>query len=207
MASRESINQEAIALVAQNRLDAYDVVRKQKLQAVVGITGRPLVVYAVDAPSQNPIKGQLVGAGLLYINVNDKDVFDEMTRNLTGRALDVLLHSPGGSAEATESIVHLLRARFDNIRFIVPSMAKSAATMLAMSGDQVVMDEISELGPTDPQMQLVRDGQPISSPAQAIVDLFRRAQDEVNRDPSALPSWVPILREFGPSLLAECYNY
>jgi hypothetical protein len=114
------------------------------------------------------------------------------------------MHSPGGLAEAAESLVELLRARFTSVRFIIPSIAKSAATMVAMSGDQLLMDEMSELGPTDPQMVLVRDGQTIQAPAQAIKDQFEIAQNEVNNDPSKLPAWVPILREYGPALLAQC---
>jgi hypothetical protein len=68
------------------------------------------------------------------------------------------------------------------------------------------MDERSELGPTDPQMVMSRDGQIIMAPAQAIKDEFEKAQREVNSDPSKLPSWVPILREYGPALLAQCDN-
>lgn len=204
MASWESIQKEMIAL---NRGDSADIVRRQKLAGVQAITGRPLIIYAADFSPQNPVKAQLTGQGL-NISLSDKDGFDEVTRNIEGPNLDVLLHSPGGSAEATESIVELLRARFENIRFIVPSVAKSAATIMAMAGNQLVMDERSELGPTDPQMVMAfRDRGTIAAPAQAIKDQFKTAQDEINADASKLPSWVPILGMYGPSLLAQCDNH
>ncbi len=203
MASWDSIAKEVSDI---NRPDAYDIVRRQKIDAVQQRTGRHLVIYAADFTNPNPIKAQVV-ANLVVLSLQDKDGFDEVTRNLPQDSnLDVLLHSPGGSAEATESIVELLRARFSHIRFIIPSVAKSAATMMAMSGNQLVMDERSELGPTDPQMLMSRDGQLIMAPAQAIKDQFQTAQEEVNRDPTKLPSWVPILREYGPALLAQCDN-
>jgi Serine dehydrogenase proteinase len=143
----------------------------------------------------------------MSISLADKDGFDEVTRTLPKDSkLDILLHSPGGSAEATESIVALLRARFSHIRFIIPDIAKSAATMLAMSGEQLVMDERSELGPTDPQMIFTQEGRVIVAPAQAIKDQFKTAQDEINADPKKLPSWVPILGWYGPALLAQCDN-
>ncbi len=205
MASWNEIVQEVAALAS--RSDAYDIVRRRKIDAVRQITGRDLVIYAADFTAKNPIKAQFTGP-LAAIGLNDKDGFDEVTRNLPrDTALDVLLHSPGGSAEATESIVELLRARFSKIRFIIPNVAKSAATMMAMSGDELLLDERSELGPTDPQMLMIRDGQQIVAPAQAIKDQFQKAQDEINRDQSKLPSWVPILRQYGPSLLAECDNH
>lgn len=205
MASWNSIVQEVQNLLPTDPA-AYDTVRRQKIAAVCQITGRPLVIYATDFTTINPVKAQLIGSGF-QISLRDKDGFDEVTRNLSGDNLDVLIYSPGGSAEATESIVSLLRARFSDIRFIIAGTAKSAATMLAMSGNQILMDELSELGPTDPQMVMIRDGQTLVAPAQAIKDQFEAAQQEINADPGRLPAWVPILRLYGPSLLAECDNH
>lgn len=206
MSSWNSINDEIVHLL-QDRPDAFDVVRRKKMKAVQEITGRPLIIYATDFITTNPLKSQFAG-NLMSISLADKDGFDEVTRNLPlGSKIDVLLHSPGGTAEATESIVALLRARFSHIRFIIPNVAKSAATMLAMSGEQLVMDERSELGPTDPQMILIQEGRVIVAPAQAIKDQFKMAQDDINADPKKLPSWVPILGLYGPALLAECDNH
>ncbi len=204
MSSWKSILDEIVSL---ERPDAFDIVRRQKMKAVQEITERPLIVYAVDFITPNPLKSQFVG-NLMSISLADKDGFDEVTRNLQKDSkIDILLHSPGGSAEATESIVALLRDRFSHIRFIIPNVAKSAATMLAMSGEQLVMDERSELGPTDPQMVLTQEGRVIVAPAQAIKDQFETAQKEINADPQKLPSWIPILGWFGPALLAECDNH
>lgn len=204
MSSWNSILDEIVGL---NRPDALDIVRRQKMKAVEVITGRPLIVYAVDFIAPNPLKAQLAG-NLMSISLADKDGFDEVTRNLPRNSgIDILLHSPGGSAEATDSIVALLRGRFSHIRFIIPNVAKSAATMLAMSGEQLLMDDRSELGPTDPQMIFNQQGRVIVAPAQAIKDQFKAAQDEINADPGKLPSWVPILGWYGPALLAQCDNH
>lgn len=199
-------NWESIAneVIATGGLNALDVVRRRKIADVVAITNRSLIIYAVDSPVSNPIKGQI---GDISISLTDKDGFDEVTRNLPGPNLDVVLHTPGGSAEATESVVELLRARFDDIRFIVPNMAKSAGTIMAMAGNQILMDERSELGPTDPQMLFYSGQQARPSPAQAIKDQFEQAQQDINGDPARLPGWVPILQAYGPSLLAECDNH
>ena len=205
MASWDSILKEVTNL---NRPDGFDVVRRQKLARVEQVTGRHLLIYASDFGTQDRIKAQFAG-GMMIVTIMDKDGFDEVTRNIPkdDKGLDVFLHSPGGSAEATESIVALLRDRCASMRFIVPNIAKSAATMMAMSGDQILMDERSELGPIDPQLIISRDNQLIAAPAQAIKDQFKKAQDDINTDPNKLPSWVPILREYGPSLLAECDNH
>jgi hypothetical protein len=204
MSSWNSILKEIVGL---NRPDAFDVVRREKMKAVQKVTGQPLIIYAADFIAPNPFKAQVAG-NLMSISLADKDGFDEVTRNLPKDSkIDILLHSPGGSAEAAESIVALLRDRFSYIRFIIPNVAKSAATMLAMSGEQLLMDDRSELGPTDPQMIFTQEGRVIVAPAQAIKDQFKAAQDEINADPNKLPSWVPILGWYGPALLAQCDNH
>ncbi|MEO7002350.1 MAG: ATP-dependent Clp protease proteolytic subunit [Ktedonobacterales bacterium] len=179
----DAIVSEANAL---NKPDAFDIVRRRKIDAVQQITRRHLVIYAIDF--NRPLKAQL--GNFSSITLADKLGFDEVTRNLApDSGVDVLLHSPGGSAEATESIVEMLRTRCEHIRYIVPGEAKSAATMMAMSGEQLVMDEQSELGPTDPQMIINRQGQIIQAPAQAIKDQFMMAQDEVT---ACLPACLAI---------------
>lgn len=63
----------------------------------------------------------------------------EVCRGLTGPGLDLIVHSPGGSAEATASMVRYLRQKFTHIRVFVPLAAMSAATMWALSGDEIWM--------------------------------------------------------------------
>jgi len=178
----------------------YDAVRRAKYKLVKKITGRPLLVYATAF--LNPVKVQLA-TPFLTIDLSDKDGFYEIIRNINANDVDLFLHSPGGSAEATESIVKMLRSKFNKVRFIVTGAAKSAATMLALSGNSILMDKSAELGPIDPQVR-VRGR---FSPAGSIIEQFDRASDELRQDPSRLPVWIPILQEFAPALLVECENY
>ena len=187
------------------RHDAWDVVRRRRLAKLHALTGRDLILYATDFIAMNPVKAQAV-QGQTTITLADKDALHTVMRSLEGPNLDVMLHSPGGMAEAAESIVAMIRGKYKHVRFIIPNAAKSAATLIAMSGDELLMDSRSELGPTDPQFQFVRDGRLVVSPAQAIKDQFAQAQKDINADPKKIPSWVPILREYGPSLLAQCDN-
>lgn len=178
----------------------FDGVRRSKYTLVSKITGRPLIVYATAF--HEPIKSQLASP-FLNIDLSDKDGFYEITRNIKSRKVDVFLHSPGGSAEATESIVKMLRSKFGDIRFIITGVAKSAATMLAMSGNSILMDISAEVGPIDPQVR-VRNRY---SPTGSIIEQFDRATQELKKDPSQLSVWIPILQEFAPALLVECENY
>lgn len=201
MTSWKEIQDEIAATrTAEKPIPDVDGVRRRKYKLLSGLTGRPLVVYATAF--HNPIKAQ-IAAPFLSIDLSDKDGFDEVTQKIKSDKVDVFIHSPGGSAEATESIVKILRNRFKDIRFIVTGAAKSAATMLAMSGNSILMDDAGEVGPIDPQ---VRVGSRFS-PAGSIIEQFDRATEVLKKNPDQLPVWVPILKEFAPALLVECENY
>lgn len=74
---------------------------------------------------------------------------------LDGRAfeeLDLVIHSGGGLAHSAYQIVELLRLHTDRLNACVPFWAKSAATLLSIGADKIVLGERAELGPLDVQM-------------------------------------------------------
>ena len=127
----------------------------------------------------------------------------EVSHGLQGDALDLILHSPGGSPEAAEAIVLYLRSRFSHIRVIVPQLAMSAATMIACAADEIVLGKHSFLGPTDPQLVLPTSLGVRAIPAQAVLDQFDRAQQDC-ADPAKLSAWLPMLTQYGPDVLVQC---
>lgn len=182
----------------------FDTFRREKYAAVEKITGRPLIVYATDFLNKDKVNAC---RGDVEIDLTDRDGFLEVTQALEDKAADVMLYSPGGLPEAADSIVHILRSKFDHVRFIIPSVAKSAATMIALSGHELLMEHNAELGPIDPQFRLVKaDGTPVIAPAQAIIDQFEKAQEIIGKDPKKLAAWIPILQQYGPSLYQQCLN-
>jgi hypothetical protein len=70
--------------------------------------------------------------------------------------LVVILNTGGGVVEIAERMVQVIRHFYQEVVFIVPNVAMSAGTVLAMSGDAIMMDYFSCLGPIDPQVE--RDG-------------------------------------------------
>lgn len=62
------------------------------------------------------------------------------------------LNTPGGSAEAVEKMVEIIRHHYGEVFFVVPDAAFSAGTILCMAGDRIYMDYSSSLGPIDPQV-------------------------------------------------------
>lgn len=177
----------------------YDTLRRRHLEALSKRTGRAAIVYATAWLEDR----DGLSAEVLSIGLGDKGGFMEAVSNVQERELDLFLHSPGGEAEAAEAIMDYLRTRFDHIRAIVPLAAMSAATMMALACDEIVMGAHSQLGPIDPQLTIHTPEGPRSAPGQAIIDQFARAKTEC-QDPRNIGAWLPILRSYGPGLIAVC---
>lgn len=72
--------------------------------------------------------------------------------------IDLFLYSVGGLTDVPWRIVSMLREFGDRLGVIVPYKAMSAATMIAIGADEIVMGPKGELGPIDPQMSIQRGG-------------------------------------------------
>lgn len=87
------------------------------------------------------------------------------------RRLVFFIHTSGGSVQACEKIVEIIRHHYEEVYFVVPDMAMSAGTILCMSGDKIYMDYSSSLGPIDPQVTVTSDGQLKFVPALGYLDM------------------------------------
>jgi len=176
----------------------FDYVRRKYLAELHKYTSRNTILYATNWTDPR-------GFPPAFVSIGEDDVQALMGvfKDLPSGGLDLILHSPGGSAETTEAVVSYVRSKFSDLRVIIPYAAMSAATMLACSAQKIVMGKHSFLGPIDPQM-LIADqyGNTKAVPAQAILDQFEKAKQEC-LDPRVLGVWAPILPQYGPALLIE----
>lgn len=145
-------------------------------------------------------KAALVAKAPEAFSLNDQDMngfmaaIHGMDRKL---GLDLILHTPGGSIAATEALVTYLRSMFDgNIRAIVPQIAMSAGTMIALACREIVMGKHSSLGPIDPQIN--------GSPAHGMLEMFELAKQEIKSDPSSIPVWQVLLSRYPATFIASC---
>lgn len=174
----------------------HDVIRRKYIKDLADFTGRNVIVYYSGWLQ----KGDMVGPGFNGFAVHDADkngfmsVIHQLDRS---KGLDLVLHTPGGSVAATESLVYYLRQMFGNdIRAIVPQLAMSAGTMISLSCKEVVMGKHSSLGPIDPQFNGI--------PAHGVIEEFNRARTEIAADPSTAYIWQPILGQYPPTFVGEC---
>ncbi|MGB3682204.1 MAG: hypothetical protein WA990_06915 [Rubrobacteraceae bacterium] len=173
----------------------YDLTRRKYLQQLQELTGRNVIVYYSAWLQKSDLLNQ--GVTGFELNDNDKNGFMATIHELDrSKGLDLLLHTPGGATAATESLIDYLRKMFGNdMRAIVPQLAMSAGTMVALACKEVVMGAQSSLGPVDPQI--------FGLPAHGIIEEFNRAADEIREDQTRIPVWQPIIAKYNPTLIGE----
>ncbi len=171
-------------------------VRHKYLNNLHTKTGRNIIAYYSGWLSKpNNSQNSLID--------EDKNGFMTAVHNLDRTlGLDLILHTPGGSISATQSLVNYLRTMFgDDIRAIVPQIAMSAGTMVACSCKSILMGKESNLGPIDPQLAGV--------PAYAVIEEFNRACQEITLpsgeiDQAKLAIWQQIISQYRPTFLTQC---
>jgi hypothetical protein len=172
---------------------AIDIVRRKYLNSLHKVTGRNIIAYYSGFLSKP-------GMPQLEINDEDKNGFMMCVHKLDrSKGLDLLLHTPGGSISATQSIVHYLHKMFNrDLRAIVPQIAMSAGTMIACACKKILMAKHSNLGPIDPHLKGI--------PAYGVIEEFKRACKEIAEDKNKIPIWQKIIEQYRPTFLSQCEN-
>jgi hypothetical protein len=81
-----------------------------------------------------------------------KAFFDQRHDIKLGEPVALLLESGGGHAAMAFKIARLFQRRAKEFVVVIPSYAKSAATLMALAGTSVIMGRDAELGPLDLQL-------------------------------------------------------
>ncbi|RYZ73593.1 MAG: S49 family peptidase [Proteobacteria bacterium] len=172
---------------------AFDTVRRRHLKALADHTGRNVIAYYSGWQAKGSVGGT-------EIRDEDRDGFMRCVHGLNcDLGLDFILHTPGGSIAATQSIIVYLREKFGrNIRAIVPHTAMSGGTIMACSAASIVMARHSSIGPIDPQIRGI--------PAKGVLDEFRKAFEEISAEPKKEAVWRPILSQYSPTFIGQCRN-
>lgn len=107
--------------------------------------------------------------------------------------LDLMLTSFGGDGEAAIRMASMCHAQREDFRVIVPDTAASAATLLALGAESIVMSDTSALGPVDPQVYLqARD---TYYPAKDIIRIVDDLDERTKTTPHAFELYIALLAE------------
>lgn len=161
---------------------------------------RKLIVYIAKIGNQKSA-----------INTDDIAPIGSMLANCGSvENLDLMIHSPGGSGVTAEKIVEMCRQHTTKeFRVIVPNMAKSAATIIALGADKIVMGYCSELGPIDAQKFINVGGITQQLSAQSFISARENLLKELAKAKEEKKEFIGYLQQLSsstvePAFIEEC---
>ena len=173
-------------LFQANRADRYQ--RQAIIKQIQARTDRGLICY--------------VSGNNCMIDADDTMPFVDLLHNVPpNRDLDLLLHTNGGSIDAAEKLMEMMRKCVGTAKFriIVPEFAKSAGTLMVLGADSVVMSDMSELGPIDPQIRIFDTWQSV----QNYLDAYDTHAAAIKREPDNIAERI-MLDKLDPTTLKLC---
>lgn len=176
-------------------IDEINKERKKMLKRIAKLRdNRDILVIAADLSK---------GRARIAIEYTDILAVEDQLENLSGKDIDIILETPGGFAEVVEDIVKLIRGKYEHVGIIIPGYAKSAGTIFAMAGDEILMGKASALGPIDAQI-LSPNGKRYS--ADAFLKGLDKIKDEVEETKKLNAVYIPILQNISPGEIQHCEN-
>ncbi len=166
--------------------------RKGIIEKIEDKIGRPILVYYTSF--SYPV----------MIEDTDADIIEGILQKLDlSDGLSLIINSPGGFGTAAERIINVCRKYSKTGEFwtIVPSRAKSAATMVCFGSSKIIMGPTAELGPIDPVYFDKNEGKRFSvyNLIKSYYDLFNAA---VNSDGNLEP-FIQQLSKFDAREIRE----
>lgn len=124
--------------------------RRDLIRTIEAARGSKVITYFV---SDRP------GATAQIAEDAVRPMYDHLQAIGPSKKIDLFLYSTGGLTDAPWRIVTMIREFAEEFAVLVPYKAMSAATMIALGADEVVMGRKGELGPIDPQLSITRGGE------------------------------------------------
>jgi len=115
---------------------------KEIIKKIEKLRGSRVITY-ITSDRQGPVNAKIAGDIIPIISQQLRKI--GKTKNI-----DLFLYSAGGDTMVPWRIVSMIREYCDKFSVLVPYKAHSAATMVALGADEIIMSDLSELSPIDP---------------------------------------------------------
>ena len=134
--------------------------KKQLIRQIGGLRKSQVITY-LTSDRQGPINARIAMDVVPVISSQLRKI--GKTQNI-----DLFLYSSGGDTMVPWRLVSMIREYCDKFSVLVPYKAHSAATMIALGADEIVMSDLSELSPIDPSTANVFNPQDPQNPQNKI---------------------------------------
>lgn len=119
--------------------------RKEIIKKIEELRGSKVITY-VTSDRQGPVNARVAMDIIPIISSHLRKIGKQ-------EKIDLVLYSAGGDTMVPWRLVSMIREYCDKFSVIIPYKAHSAATMISLGADEIVMSDMSELSPIDPSTQ------------------------------------------------------
>ena len=145
-----------------------------------------------------------------------ENIFCEIKKLPKSQKIALVIESPGGDAASAYQLCRLLQKHCGGYIAVIPRYAKSAATLLALGADEILMGQYAQMGPLDAQIHDPDREQRISALAevQALEQLNSAAIQAVDaqmlyftkRSMMKVGTMLPLTMKFVADLLTPLFD-
>ena len=134
--------------------------KKQLIQKIEKLRNSKVITYLTsDRPG--PVNARIAGDIIPIIS-------NQLRQIGKVENIDLFLYSTGGDTLVPWRLVSMIREYCNTFSVLIPYKANSAATMISLGADEIVMTDLSELSPIDPSTANVFNPQDPQNPANKI---------------------------------------
>jgi hypothetical protein len=141
--------------------------RKELIEKIGQLRKSSVVVYVCS--DRSPLASAAIAKDII------RPLYDHLLAlgNLSPRSgtLDLFLYSVGGDPAVPWPLVSMIRECYKNFTVLVPFRAYSAATMICLGADSIIMGRKGELGPIDPTLVRRLEGGEAHTPQIPVEDV------------------------------------
>ncbi|OHD63917.1 MAG: peptidase [Spirochaetes bacterium RBG_13_51_14] len=146
-----------------------------------------------------------IGKNIPAVQIMQDDfytIYDLLSNRNDIKNIDFYIETPGGSGETAEDIVRFLHGNFESVSFVISGEAKSAGTIIVLSGDAILMTKTGSLGPIDAQMKI---GRSIIS-AYDYMEWVDDKREEAEKNSKLNPFDATMVAQITPGELGSVYH-
>lgn len=119
------------------------------------------VITYITSDRKGPVNARIAGDIIPIISKQLRSI--GKTENI-----DLFLYSSGGDVVVPWRLVSMIREYCNKFSVLIPYKAHSAATMIALGADEIIMSDLSELSPIDPSTTNIFNPQDPKNPQNKI---------------------------------------
>jgi len=134
--------------------------KKSLIQQIEKLRNSRVITY-LTSDRQGPVNARIAGDIIPVISKQLRTI--GKTPNI-----DLFLYSTGGDTMVPWRLVSMIREYCDKFSVLIPYKAHSAATMIALGADEILMTDLSEISPIDPSTANVFNPQDPHNPQNKI---------------------------------------